>query len=153
MSKHTDPRRWASGDRQWRQLLHFYSDNNSCLRRSVWQELPLPDINYGEDQAWAAAFLKRGYAKVFAPSAAVYHSHDLSTEEAYQRSSTEAAFFEQFGYQIVDPKRPEGDIKARDYRDRRWALENNVPLEELEKQFAINRAMVLGAAEAIAGRR
>ncbi len=37
------------GYRQW---LHFFSNNNSCLRRSVWEKLPFPDVMFAEDQTW-----------------------------------------------------------------------------------------------------
>jgi hypothetical protein len=36
-----------------RQKLHYYSDNNSRLRKSVWQVVPIPEIDYSEDQVFA----------------------------------------------------------------------------------------------------
>ena len=83
----------CADDQGWRQVLHFYSDNNSCLRKSVWREIPLPCVPFGEDQLWAEAIIRRGYAKVYAKDAVVKHSHHYSPTETYQRSATEAEFF------------------------------------------------------------
>jgi glycosyltransferase involved in cell wall biosynthesis len=71
----------------------FYSDNNSCLRKSVWKTIPYPDITYGEDQLWAEQILKAGYKKAFAPMAIVYHSHEYGFREALLRANTEWHFF------------------------------------------------------------
>jgi glycosyltransferase involved in cell wall biosynthesis len=57
VSKYTDIAKWNSRDRGWRQFLHFYSDNNSCMRRNAWDLLPYPEISYGEDQLWAGSAL------------------------------------------------------------------------------------------------
>lgn len=101
LSKETDPQKWASGDQGWRQLLHFYSDNNSAMRRSVWQQMPYPEVDYGEDQIWARDIIEAGYTKLYAPTATVYHSHDYTPPETYARSKTEADFFyRHFGYQL-----------------------------------------------------
>ena len=79
--------------RGWRQVLHFYSDNNSCLRRSVWGAIPYPVIEYGEDQVWADQIIKAGYKKAYAVNAVVYHSHDYDEAETLERSRIEAGFF------------------------------------------------------------
>jgi len=52
INKDLNPEGFCS-DVSWRQFLHFYSDNNSCLRRSVWQKIPYPDVDFAEDQIWA----------------------------------------------------------------------------------------------------
>ena len=82
VSKSTDPGRWVAPDTGWQQLLHFYSDNNSCLRRSVWEKIPLPDVTFGEDQIWANQVIEAGYEKVYARAASVYHSHDYDYQAA-----------------------------------------------------------------------
>lgn len=63
-------------DEGYRQFLAFFSDNCSCLRRSVWEQIPYDDVDYAEDQFWARKILEAGYKKVFCPKAAVYHSHN-----------------------------------------------------------------------------
>nr|CAA6828249.1 MAG: O-linked GlcNAc transferase [uncultured Thiotrichaceae bacterium] len=103
LSKETDRIRFDSGDQGWRQVLHFYSDNNSCMRRSVWEKIPYPVIDYGEDQVWADQIIKAGYKKAYAVNAVVYHSHEYDEKEAFERNRTEADFFyEQFGYLLIE---------------------------------------------------
>ena len=88
-------------DPGYRQWLHFFSNNNSCLRRSVWEVLPFPDVTFAEDQTWALAAIKAGYGKAYAPQAAVYHSHDFGIWETLQRNFDEASSFQRsFGYDI-----------------------------------------------------
>lgn len=94
-------REYFSKSPSYRQQLHFYSDNNSCLRKSTWIEIPYPDIDYGEDQLWANLVIERGYLKTYAADAVVHHSHEYSMEEILDRSTTEAGFFyKYFGYSL-----------------------------------------------------
>jgi len=59
------------------ELIEF--DNvTSCIRRRVWEEIPFPERNYGEDMAWAKEVLLRGYSIAFVPAAQVWHSHERS---------------------------------------------------------------------------
>lgn len=88
-------------DPGYRQWLHFFSNNNSCLRRSVWEHLPFPDVAFAEDQTWALAAIEAGYGKAYAPQAAVYHSHDFGIWETLQRNFDEARSFQRdFGYEM-----------------------------------------------------
>ena len=68
-----------------RLFLSFFSDNNSCLRRSVWEKYPYDDVDYAEDQIWMRRMLELGYKKVYAPRAMVYHSHDYPVWEYCKR--------------------------------------------------------------------
>ncbi len=52
-----------------------FSDVSSCLRRSVWERFPLPDLVYAEDLAWAQNVLEAGYALMYNPRSTVIHSH------------------------------------------------------------------------------
>jgi glycosyltransferase involved in cell wall biosynthesis len=84
-----------------RQFMHYYSDNNSCLRKTTWSSYPYPDVSYGEDQLWADWIVQQGHAKAYAANAAVYHSHDYTTTQEYERAKTEAFFFKKyFGYNL-----------------------------------------------------
>lgn len=88
-------------DLGYRQFLHFFSNNNSCLRRSVWAQLPFPDVMFAEDQTWALQAIRAGYGKAFAPDAAVFHSHDFGVWETLQRNFDEARSFRlYFGYRM-----------------------------------------------------
>ena len=71
------------------------------MRRSIWEKVPYPDVDFAEDQVWAQQIIDEGYAKAYAPTAAVYHSHDFGLWEKLQRSFDEARCFNiQFGYRM-----------------------------------------------------
>lgn len=86
-------------DPGYRQLLHFYSDNNSCMRRSVWEKIPYPDVHYAEDQLWAQKIIEQGHVKAYAHDAVVRHSHDYGVVETFRRSFDESSALRTlFGY-------------------------------------------------------
>ncbi|MBD9595457.1 glycosyltransferase [Ensifer sp. ENS05] len=88
-------------DEGWRQLLHFYSDNNSIMRKSVWNDFPYPDVDFAEDQLWAQNIIQAGYKKAYAPDAVVFHSHDYSYSEQLRRAYDESRNFRKyFGYRL-----------------------------------------------------
>lgn len=147
VSRATDGARWESGDLTWRQFLHFYSDNNSAMRRTVWEEIPYPEIDYGEDQVWAREIIEAGYAKIYAPTASVYHSHDYGPAETYKRSFIEGAFFyTHFGYELgqgTDEEIQERLQKQCD-RDAEWGHRNSVPESLIERQKEVLAAKQRG---------
>jgi rhamnosyltransferase len=67
----------------------FFTTANGALARVAWQRVPFRDVPYAEDQALAVDMLHAGYAKVFAPAAAVVHSHDYATLAQFRRSFDE----------------------------------------------------------------
>ena len=115
-------------DLGYRQWLHFFSNNNSCLRRSAWQQLPFPEVMFAEDQSWALAAVQAGWGKAWVPDAAVYHSHDFGVWETLQRNFDEARSFRlYFGYQMQRSLRRAlgvGALLAR--RDARWLRQAGV---------------------------
>lgn len=95
-----DPSRYEC-DQGYRQYLHFFSDNNALIRRSVWEQIPYSDVDFAEDQLWAKQIIEAGYKKAYSKVATVYHSHDYRLFERLQRSFDEAyAFNRFFGYTI-----------------------------------------------------
>ena len=81
--------------------MHFFSDNNACIRRSVWQEIPYPDVDFAEDQIWAKKIIEAGYSKAYADDACVFHSHNYSLWQYLQRSFDESkALNSLFGYEL-----------------------------------------------------
>jgi rhamnosyltransferase len=84
-----DPVRYVR-DEQYRQMLYFFSNNNSLLRRDVWEKLPLPEVDFAEDQAWAKKIIEAGYKKAYAENATVFHSHDYGLIERLQRGFDES---------------------------------------------------------------
>ncbi|UOD51425.1 glycosyltransferase [Orrella daihaiensis] len=98
-----------------RQAMHFFSDNNSALRKSIWEKIPYPDVQFGEDQFWADEILIQGFEKVYVDRALVFHSHDFDEVGEYERAKTESFyFFKYFGYRL-DLDRPsiECSIQSR----------------------------------------
>ncbi|KVS05674.1 hypothetical protein WK32_12475 [Burkholderia vietnamiensis] len=85
----------------YRQFLHFFSDNNSLLRRSVWQTHKYPDVDFAEDQQWAKTIIENGWRKGYAHDAVVYHSHHYRIIERLRRSFDESyAFKRYFDYDL-----------------------------------------------------
>ncbi len=67
----------------------FFSDANACVARAAWERVPFRDVPYAEDRVLALDMLRAGYAKAFAPQAAVIHSHDYTTSQQLRRSFDE----------------------------------------------------------------
>ena len=94
-------REWreSANDLKTRQLLHFFSNNNSALRRSVWENLPFPPADFGEDQIWARLALEAGYSIKYEQTAKVRHSHMYGLMDSLRRKKIEDKYFERyFGY-------------------------------------------------------
>ena len=64
----------------------------SAIRRSVFEEIPFPDVGFAEDFAWAARALTAGWRIAYAPKSVVYHAHSYSLKEAYRRYRVDASF-------------------------------------------------------------
>ncbi len=95
-----DPQRYAT-DQGYRQVLHFFSDNNACIRRSAWEAIPYPEVDFAEDQLWAKTIIESGFAKAYCHEAAVYHSHTFGAVDWCRRSFDEAkALKALFGYNM-----------------------------------------------------
>ncbi|BEG76739.1 glycosyltransferase family 2 protein [Achromobacter xylosoxidans] len=89
-------------DQSYRQYLHFFSDNNALIRRSVWLQLPYPDVDFAEDQIWAQKAIEAGWKKAYSHDGAVFHSHDFPIFETLQRSFDESyALYRLFGYVLT----------------------------------------------------
>ncbi len=73
---HLDDRERYEKDEVYRRYLSFFSDNNSCLKREIWEKYPYEDVEFAEDQKWARKMIELGYKKVYCPYAPVYHSHN-----------------------------------------------------------------------------
>ena len=76
-------------DKDYRMGFAFFSDNNACVRRDFFIENPYPDVDFAEDQFWMLEQMGKGYKKVYAPGAAVYHSHNYGPVELLRRAFDE----------------------------------------------------------------
>ncbi len=146
VDKYTNKKRWTKRDPQWQQILHFYSDNNSCMRREVFEKIPYQKVVYGEDQLWAWDIINAGYKKVYAPQATVFHSHDYDEQENFERSRIESAFFKYFfGYELLKDEADLAEtIQALNLSDREWGEENGVNEEEILFRQKLNIARLKG---------
>lgn len=115
-------------DQVYRQFLHFFSDNNALIRRSVWEEIPYPNVNFAEDQIWAKTVIEAGFLKGYAHKAVVMHSHEYGFWERLQRSFDESyAFLNLFGYRNLSSAK----VMARTWlglcrRDLKFAVKEGI---------------------------
>ena len=100
-----DPERYER-EEGYRHLLAFSSDNNACVRRSVMEKYPYPDVEFAEDQIWTRSMIEKGYSKVYCPYAPVYHSHNYPLNEYFRRYFDEyKGLREIHDYKMVPGKR------------------------------------------------
>lgn len=59
-----------------RRRLCAFDNVGSCIRRSVWEEIPFEKTDFGEDIRWGKSVVEAGYKLVYEPRAAVLHSHE-----------------------------------------------------------------------------
>jgi glycosyltransferase involved in cell wall biosynthesis len=64
----------------------LFSNVNAAMPRAVWERFPFADdLIMSEDQEWSRRVLLAGYELVYAPKAAVYHSHAYTIGDAFRR--------------------------------------------------------------------
>ena len=145
LDKNTNLKLYKNKDLSWKQKLHFYSDNNSCMRRCVWEKIPYPEISFGEDQAWAWQVIEAGYGKVYGRDAVVYHSHNFLPEETFSRSLEEASFFQKtFGYELVNKDNIYEQIKLLNEHDSQWGRDKNLDEKVIIMRQKNNEARIHG---------
>lgn len=82
--------------------IHYFSNVNSCINRWAWKRVPFPEIDFGEDQAWAYEIQQTGMETAYAELAVVRHSHDYDSWTLLRRRYDEARFMRRyFGYVLV----------------------------------------------------
>lgn len=89
-------------DEYYYRIASFFSDNNACIRRDIWEAHPYPDVEFAEDQIWMRMMLEKGYRKVYCPEAAVYHSHNFKLTEYFKRYYDEyQALYSLYGEYLI----------------------------------------------------
>ena len=53
----------------------IFANSSSVVRRAVWEQIPFPEVEFAEDQAWAELVLKAGYKTAYAAKSLIVHSH------------------------------------------------------------------------------
>jgi len=67
----------------------FISDVNSALRKDVWQKFRFSEkVIVAEDKELAARLLAAGWTLIYEPGAPVYHAHELTLRETFDRYVT-----------------------------------------------------------------
>ena len=153
MSEKLDAEKYGLDRMGKQQILHYFSDNNSCLKRKVWEKVPYRDCEFGEDQLWAHDIVRGGMSKLYNPQASVYHSHDYAPRETYERARTEAKFFrEYFGYTLFDQNKHLSDqVRALNVSDARWGRSRGLPDDVIDLRMKNNHAKILGYEHALNG--
>jgi rhamnosyltransferase len=107
----------------------YFSNSNSCLRRSVWERIRFRRLSFAEDQDWARRALLAGHATVFAPDAVVVHSHSYGARECFRRCYDHAKGMQElFGRPELPRLRSVLPRVTRDVRaDYRWLRRSAAP--------------------------
>ena len=81
-----------------RRRVAAFDDVSSCIRRSVWEEIPLDRASFGEDLRWGKRVVEAGYKLVYEPRSVVRHSHERGGIYDLRRHYVDAALLrELFG--------------------------------------------------------
>ncbi len=89
-----------SPERQWR--LAAFDNVSSCVRRSVWEEIPFDETNFAEDLRWGKKVIEAGYKLVYEPRSVVFHSHERGAMYDLRRYYVNARVLSQlFGHEPV----------------------------------------------------
>lgn len=97
----SDPQKYSE-EASYRHFLAFFSNNNSCLRRRVWENIPFDDVDFSEDQSWAKKIIESGYEKIYCPHCPVFHSHNFKLNTYFSRYYDEyKAIYRVHQYQIA----------------------------------------------------
>lgn len=141
------------GSLHWQTTLHFYSDNNSAMRRTVWKELPYPEVDWGEDQVWCWEMLKLGLKKAYADKAVVWHSHDLDQNEQIKVASSEAEMYARyFGLHLASEEFDPAHLDHLRHDAMLYATSAGIPVDQVEAYVRAarwtRRGHLIGAAKA-----
>lgn len=140
------PTNYYPGSTTWRMLAYFYSDNNSAMSRSVWKEIPYPEIDWGEDYVWASLVIKAGFQKAYVDDSVVFHSHDFPTKRLFKTAMEEGAFWmKEFGVELHGDQK--AAIQAMNARDEVFARKYGIAPHLLKKRLASNETLVAGRCE------
>ena len=85
-----------------RRRLAAFDNVSSCLRRSVWEEMPFEKTNFGEDLRWGKKVVEAGHKIVYEPRSAVMHSHERGAMYDLRRGYIDQRLLlELFGLELV----------------------------------------------------
>ena len=70
----------------------IFSNVSSAIRKTVFEQIPFPEVEFGEDQLWAKKVLEAGYIILYEPASIVVHSHHDGLKKAFERGRQEGRF-------------------------------------------------------------
>lgn len=112
----------------------FCTFDNVCsaIRRSVWREHPLAEMNFGEDIEWSKRVLEAGWKIAYEPRAHVIHSHVRPVSYEYKRTyMCHRTLFKLFGLRTVPTRRHVvRSVLAATAADWKYVLGCSVRLQE-----------------------
>lgn len=62
-----------------------FANTSSVMRRSVWEQMPFPEVDFAEDKAWAVRVLEAGYKIAYIAESIVFHSHSYGPWVNFRR--------------------------------------------------------------------
>lgn len=97
-----DPERYPGLPPAERRSLATFDNVSSCVRRSVWEEIPFERTGFGEDVRWSKKVVEAGYKIVYEPRSAVFHSHERGAAYDLRRHYVEGqVLLDLFGLALV----------------------------------------------------
>lgn len=131
-SRRGSAERWARLSPHERRLAVNFNDVSSCVRRSVWERMPLRRGMFGEDIRFARASIEAGWTIVFDPRSEVLHSHEYEAKSVRARTRVDAQMNQRFLDRACVDTLPNALILAgRFWRDdRAWLAEQRLPLSQ-----------------------
>lgn len=117
------PEQWAQLSPHELRLAVNFNDVSSCVRRSVWERLPLVAGMFGEDIRFARSAIESGFTIVFDPLSEVLHSHEYDASTVAARTQVDAIMNWRFlGRDCVDSLRSALILAWRFWQDDRAFL-------------------------------
>ncbi|MBZ0168959.1 glycosyl transferase [Candidatus Methylomirabilis lanthanidiphila] len=126
----TDWQRYGSLPPMEQYMFCTFDNVSSCIRQEVWRKYPFPSASFAEDLEWSKKVLEEGYAIVYEPEAAVFHSHHRSVLYEYQRTYLcHRRLYELFRLHTVPtPRQALRAVLTSLLMDSRFVIRNERPL-------------------------
>jgi hypothetical protein len=86
-----------------RMLRTRFNNVASAMGRGTLQRFPFPEVEFGEDSAWAASVLGAGWQLQYVAEAQVLHAHRYGPKSAYRRNEQDARFMREVHGFVVRP--------------------------------------------------
>lgn len=109
-------------------LTFFYSDASSAVKKSIYDELKAydnKDLIINEDMYFAHKLILAGYKIKYCSESEIYHSHDFTLKQLYQRYFDTGVFFAQ-NYKLKDYGSNESGVDLAKYVFKRAKEEKNI---------------------------